>query len=212
MALVTISLGASGQAAQVLRGVIRQVGDPAKVLLPVGRRVANDVRRHMRKRKRDPKSIASRNNFPRRGYWNRVAKSVQAPKLRGATTAVVSITDPTFGIKLRGGVIRPKRAKALAIPIAPETGGRFPRVFERETGHQLFVPKAITPRGRRTSRFLAYVEERAGKTRLRVAYVLAQQVTVPKDPLALPPQDELDAAIIDQANQQLARLQGVEDK
>ena len=52
--------------------------------------------------------------------------------------ATISNNADYYAFKVSGGVIRPKRAKALTIPMIPDAAGQRVRDYESATGHKLF--------------------------------------------------------------------------
>ena len=132
-------------------------------------------------------------DFDDRGGWSRGGRAkgtdfgeqvVRAWGLAQVTSerAVLTNDAPHFAFKIIGGIIRPKRVKALTIPLITEARGRFAETFERATGHKLFIPKGTN--------VLAY---KTGKKSFKAVYALVQSVTHKPTKGAMPP----DSVFID---------------
>lgn len=80
-------------------------------------------------------AMEARDNARRKGgrrYWRDLARSIQVRQV-SATEATVNSNQVGANIKQFGGVIVPKKASALTIPIAPEAHGK--------TAYELNTPK-----------------------------------------------------------------------
>ena len=83
-----------------------------------------------------------------------------------SSKAVVSVADPAMAARIHGAVIRPKDAKAIAIPLDPEYAGVRPKaVWDRD---RLFVWK--NKEGK------PFIAKTSGDGELNVVYRLASQV------------------------------------
>ncbi len=79
---------------------------------------------------------------PGRRWWRDLARSVQVRTV-SESAAEVSSNQVGASLKQYGGTVRPKRAKALTIPIAPEAKGKT--AYEMNTPSQpLFRPKGTS--------------------------------------------------------------------
>lgn len=169
---------------------------PDSALLKVlGRRAANDLKKHFRSRNARPNRLGGR----RTNFWLEVARSVQSPVVVGATSVRVDITHPAYAQKLHGGTIRAKRGKFLTIPIHPEAHGRAASVLERELSVTLFRPARANGS---LSRLLAAAEEDGTIT---VFYVLKESVTQKADPEAFPDRDTFTAGLVEEARKYTIR-------
>lgn len=108
--------------------------------------------------------------------WNTVAFD--------AAGAEIGNDAPHLRQKVKGGTIRPKKAKALTIPLTREAHGRRARDYESFTGRKLFT----IPGGKA---LFESVPESAGGSKLRAVYALRKFVTQDPWPGALPPIDDL---------------------
>lgn len=117
-------------------------------------------------------SIEARNNArskPGKRWWRDLARSVQLRKI-SQESVLVSSNQVGANIKQYGGVITPKRAKALTIPVAPEARGKT--AFELNTPlRPLFRPKGTN--------FLARQEPDGS---LKVLFILTKKSTQKPDP------------------------------
>ena len=127
------------------------------------------LHRHFRRRDSEP----NKRGWPKQHFWARIRR-VTALSSISEDGATVTVSDPAFGARVHGATIRPKQARALAIPLVPQAAGVRP-----SSGliQDLFMLRAKDGRG-----FLAR-EEGQGLT---LYYRLVKRVTHPKDPRALP--------------------------
>lgn len=112
----------------------------------------------------------------RTNFWLGVANSCSAPVVSGGGV-MVRINHPHVAIHVYGGVITPKKARMLAIPVAPEGHGKSPRSINDL--HCVFSG------GRPVA--LALGE--------RVIYALKKSQRIPKDSAALPPDNKVRDAV-----------------
>jgi phage gpG-like protein len=91
----------------------------------------------------------------------------------GLNIAVKLATSSAYArIHEFGGVIRPKRAKALAVPIHPHAKNHSPREFS----NLQFIPR----KGRAPLLVRAASTKTGKNARLEVMYILLKSVTIPK--------------------------------
>jgi hypothetical protein len=167
--------------------------EPRSLNAAMGKRVEIELRGHFRRRNAEP----NKRGWPKKNFWNRIAKSTALTEATDRD-ATVTISDPAFGMKLRGGVIKAKRARNLAIPLTAEASVAG---SPGEGGIEgLF---AIKPEGARA----AFLARQTGTT-LEFLYLLVPKVNMPRDPEALPPDGALQAAASDEANKWIARRGG----
>lgn len=190
------------QTVEYIAKITVQVKSPTALSKVIGRRGANELKSWFTQRNQVPNKLGGR----RTNFWAQVRSSVQNPVTSGDGRQIrISINHPPFAQKVFGGSISAKVAGALTIPKIPEAYGRTAAVFEKETGIRLFLYRS------KVSSFaaLAYtVGERTGKggdQKLVIAYLLAPRVNQKPDPLALPPQDQFNAALMAEADAFLAR-------
>ena len=192
--MITISFTDSGIIRE-LSEIGARVRRPAALLKVLGRKANSELKSHFRRRNRVPNRLGGR----RTNYWRRVADSVNSPVVEGATRVRVAITEPTFAHKVRGGLITPKRARFLTVPVDKEAHGRTVAVFQRETGIRLF---RLRRRGGGLSNLLAGV---VSEGRVKVFYVLLSSVNQEPDREALPPRSYMESVIVITARSYLDR-------
>jgi hypothetical protein len=190
--MITVTYNRAEFSAQ-FAAVIERAKNPAGVLAVAGRELANRLREHFRKKERDePNKLSPR----RQHFWLQVMRSVNAPVQRGRTVSV-TISHPAIAQKVFGGEIRAKQAGALTIPVSEKAYGRTASTFERETGLKLILLKKA---GSSRAVLAAKVE---GK--IEVEYLLRKSVKQAPDADALPPESDLEAAILERAQQVVDR-------
>lgn len=171
-----------------------QARNPRGLMAAAGRAVTNLFRKHLRtlQRSRPNKLGGKRTNF-----WAQLASSVNLASLTD-TGATISISDPRAAHKHKGGTLRPKRAKMLTIPVAPEAHGRRASVLEGELGTKLFL---IGNDG--APPVLAGMVGEG----LKVFYVLKASVEQPPDPPEgiLPPEADIEREALTHARAALMR-------
>ena len=139
------------------------------------------IMRHLQKVARDRHDTANRLGATPTGFWSGAAQAVRLQA--HASDSEVSVTHPGIARALRDVVIRPRRAKALAIPLHAKAYGKRPREFAKLSGAALFRPKG--------TRVLA--TEEGG--RLTPMYALCASVTQRRDPTLLPDAESIDGAL-----------------
>lgn len=97
--------------------------------------------------------------------------------------------------KASGGVIRPKRARYLTIPLIREARGMYASVYQQNTGKRLFRPK-----GRDV------LMEKGEDGTARSVYALVKSVTMRPWPGALPDSQTISDAYVEQYRESLADL------
>lgn len=107
-----------------------------------------------------------------RRWWRDLARSVQVRSV-SETVAEVSSQQVGASIKQYGGVIRPVRARALTIPIAPEAEGK--RAYELDRPNRPLFRLA-------KSRLLGYSTGKGKAQRFKALYVLAPRSVQKPDP------------------------------
>jgi hypothetical protein len=175
--------------------IAHQLENPDALLKVLGRRGANELKDHFRRRNLTPNKLGGR----RTNFWRQVADSVNSPVPEGRSRIRISITHPAFAQKVFGGTITPKRANALTIPVAPEAHGRTVAVFQQETGIQLFL---LRKKGGGLSNLLAGL---IAAKQVKVFYVLVKSVDQAPDPDALPDRQKFNLAILETADEMLQR-------
>ena len=180
-----------GNAALRIREIEGMLKRPEAMWKELGRRAAIELRKWFVARDGEPNKLAPGR---REHFWAQIRDAVGNPEIFEGGAAV-TIADSRYALKVFGGTVVPREAKALAIPMHALAYARRPAVFEDETGHDLFRPK-----GKRV--LMAEIGENGAPV---VIYLLAKSATVPPDPKALPDPGILESACLDQAERHLAR-------
>lgn len=107
-----------------------------------------------------------------RRWWRDLARSVQV-RSAGESVAEVSSRHVGANLKQYGGVVRPVRAKALTIPIAPEAEDKRAYELDRPERPLFRLPK---------SRLLGYAKGKGKRRSFKALYVLAKSAVQPPDP------------------------------
>lgn len=165
--------------------LLEHLEDPQEALMSAGNGVKAVLQDHyFEKNESEPNKLgANRSN-----WWADVARSVRGPIADGRQVRV-EITKEGLRQKIKGGTIRAKRHKNLAIPIHPDAYGLFVRPFEREMGIDL---QYVEFNG---SKFFG--AEIGGKFTL--FYYLTEQVTQKPWPNSLPSNQKINQAAKDGA-------------
>lgn len=158
----------------------------------LGKELELQLKRHFLARDQDS---PNKSGFPRSHWWAREVRAKTALRGYDADSATVGVASAQFAFKLTGGTIRPGPGrKLLALPVRAEAYGVYPRAgtipglfFKKLTGGKM------------------YLAARDG-TALRVYWRLVPSVTIPMDPRALPPADDLRKALEARAVKEVKRI------
>lgn len=174
-----------------------QVMDRRAMMQKLGEDLAKALREHFRKRDSQP----NRKGWPKRHFWNKEGRDNTALTQYNATSATVTIASAAIAHKVKGGTVRPKRARALAISAIAQ------------------AYKAIQPSAMDNPERLAYVPLNRGnlvamlmerrknrRARPRVWFWIVKQATHRADPKALPPPADLERQVQASAQQYLDRI------
>jgi hypothetical protein len=139
--------------------------------------------------------------WPRQHFWARIAKRTAFdPSRTTERAATVVVADPALNAKIHGAVIKPtntispvtgKPRRALALPMNAEAYGKLP-----SSG---LIPGLFVFRSASGGAFLVKKEGSGPTANLTFYYRLVPSVTVPKEPQALPPADQLGGALSETA-------------
>lgn len=196
--MITITLSDQGTTAELDR-IAGQLRNPNALLKAVGRRGAEELRKHFRTRNQQGNKLGGR----RSNFWRQVADSTNNPVQDGPSRVRISISHPAFAQKVFGGTIKAKNAGALTIPVDPLAYDRTVAVFQQATGIQLF---RLRKKGGGFSNLLAgFAGSSHDKADLHIFYILAKSVTQAADPQALPDRAQFNAAILEEATNSLER-------
>lgn len=175
---------------------------PRRVGAVAGRAATNVLRAHLFARNADkPNALGGK----RTNYYAQAARSTSYA-FDGDDAVVVSINQ--IGIRLRyyGGTVKPRTAKFLTIPVAPEAHGKRAREFGNlelvfgEGGQ----PIALATKGDRRVQITANAKGKLVKKvvgrRGVILYRLAKSATFAADPSVLPLPDVLMGGVISAIN------------
>lgn len=166
----------------------------------IGDRVAQVLRDHFQAKN----NAGNRKGWWRSNFWTDVV--MNATSRTGATdrTATVSIASREFIHVLKGGVVRAKSGKNIAIPLTSEAKEKgSPREWSVPGDGQLIPIR--TRRGLFLFRNLGF--RGRGRTKgqhLEVWYKLVASVRHVANPTALPPRQQIVEAINDQLQREIA--------
>lgn len=180
---------------QLVNELFEGVAKPAGAVKIAGRSAQNTLRKHFTQRNQ----VTNKKGWRRQFFWQQIRDSVQLATTD--TSATVVVNDPRFLLKVFGGVVRPKRAKALAIPLKEEFCGVNPSTFPKD---KFIVVKS------KKGNSIGLLAEKQPDGSLRLAYVLRKLATHRPDPNALPPLDDILAgvqkAVVDYRERELQRI------
>jgi len=171
-----ITLGLE-QTAHKLRALSLKLAKPERAFKVAGNAVANRLKKHFRERNQEP----NKEGWKKSGYWAQIRDSVQV--LEAAGGCIVQINDPRFNLRYYGGVVTPKRGKALAIPLHEQYKGVLPSTFPKDKF--FFLPSKSGGDN------VGILAEALGDKKIRAAYLLRKKTTHRADPKALPPMSVL---------------------
>ena len=190
-----------------LETIRQQAKRPRALMAAAGKRVEKDLRAHFADK--DRKGNAK--GWPRSHFWARTVRAATAFQGATDTGATVAISSPEFMLRLRGGTVRAKRGKYLAIPLtarakaagSPREGGWSGgalKFFRTKLGRALLVEASHTRLAFRGGR-VAGGQQSGGEAQ----YLLVRSVRQRADSSALPTEAKLQAAIDNEAEKYLAR-------
>ena len=196
---------------------VRAAVSPERIEALNGRladRLMTELKEHFLKKNNKPNKLGGE----RTNFWERIAQATGVASV-DAAGAVVTVAEQRFRIHFYGGVIVPKLAKALTIPLIPEAHGRTVREYRQKTGRRLFsVPGRDllfekAEGGNASESRVNFTRAKSGgfgvklaaRSPLRAVYALRQSVTIPRDPDAIPSPAYLAAALAEHAEDFLAR-------
>jgi tetrahydromethanopterin S-methyltransferase subunit C len=160
----------------------------AQTMLGAGAKAVQvEISNHLRK-------LQARGNekgWPSQGFFAGKKGSVEKNvgiAARDANTVTVSIADPRFVHRIRGGIVRPKRVKMLAIPLTAEAYAAQGKGSLKQSMPGLQI--VITKKGA----YLAMPEGSVSHGRMRFLFKLVSSVTHRPHPEEAPDESALAAA------------------
>lgn len=177
-----------------LRRIAGRLQNKRGLMAALGKQLEIDLRSHFLSRD----SEGNKRGFPRSHFWrNQVAKHTALQTITDNSATVV-ISSPELAHKITGGIVTPKRAKALAIPLSPEA---------YKAGSARLFPRPLTMISRAGKPPLLVETGIIGKsTAWKLHYILLKSVKHKADPKALPPQAQLTSSILTRARAHLDRI------
>lgn len=177
---------------------------PRPILAAAGKAVEVALKEHFARKEAQPNKMG----WPKTHFWGRRIRPATQLVRASDTEAVVSVSDPALAMRLRGGTIRPKEGKYLAIPARAEAYGRSPKTFD----DLHFVPtgngRGYLARNLQTSARIGKDGKvrRGGLSGGEAMYWLVRHVRQQADPSALPRHRDLEAAAARAALAALRRI------
>lgn len=187
-----IAIDISDNAGPTLARIAEGVANRRPLNAAIGKRGEVETREHFRVRAQEP----NKRGFPSLGFWNRIRKATALTAF-DSVGATISISDPAILQKIHGGDITPKEGRYLTLPAIAAAYGRSPRTFSN------LEPMFRWINGER--KIVALVERAASDLKTQatyggeVFYWLVEKVKQRKDPRALPPRDQFERALVDEA-------------
>lgn len=202
-----------------LNRALREIRNLRPLWARLGKVLENQLRDHFQARDAKPNS----RGWPSKNFWGNIGDATQLTRVtdRDATVSIGGGEGPKLGFKIYGGTIRPKRAKALAIPNTAEAYrlgsprehdiDRLRAIYFRDSGNVIgalieeregTIAKAIGEAAKKTQKPMrAERPERTGKPKkaarlaAKVWYWLMRRTTHKPDKQALPPRHKVEAAL-----------------
>jgi hypothetical protein len=187
---------AKDTATPALKELLRRVSPMRPLMMRLGKRLELLLRKYFAQYGQSGNFKTRRRGWPTQHFWDRRIRN--ATSFTGATEhdATVTISDPAFMTHYRGATIRPREKSALAIPLQAAAYGK------RKQPSSGLIPGLFLLRTRKGAYLVAYGDG-FGKPRkgvrnatLHFYYKLLKSVTVPKDPKAVPPDKDIEAALL----------------
>lgn len=160
--------------------------DPVALNRELGREFAGILKTYFETKNAQPNA----KGWPKTGFWQSIADATEfdenSTDATGATVVIGGAAGRRFALRYLGGVVRPKTAKALAIPMnAAAAAAGSPREMSG-----LFLIRTANGDG-------ALAREEGGA--LRVYFLLKKSTTHRPDPSSLPPMAEVEGRLRDHA-------------
>jgi hypothetical protein len=191
-----LQLTAEIENAHVPKHLVRLAGSLERPERAMRDFAAGKVRRIRLSMKRAPKGEAAAEGEPPNVHTRDFSRSILFEIERGGRGATVGTTDVRGEILHTGGIIRPRRRKALTVPIHPKAYGKRPRD----------IPGLVA-----AGRFLVRNVGRGKRQRSDLMFVFVKQVRIRPHPWltwGLEDDEALGHALEDQADRELQLRQG----
>jgi hypothetical protein len=203
------TLKESKSASPTLAAIAEKLTHRKPLHAAMGKRVEGELRAHFLQRNEEP----NKRGWPSQNFWSQVRR---ATAYQGAdeTAARVVISDPRIAQKIHGGTIRPVERKFLALAAIAEAYGHAPREFNflhvvrfKGSGALALVEadRNFISVGKQRKDGSRRVKDKGQAQRGRVWFWLAKKVTQKADANALPGEQHLQDAMLDEAQQFMER-------
>jgi phage gpG-like protein len=190
-----------------LNRLARELSNTRPLMAACGKRLEVEIRKHFADLDRKPNAMG----WPKRHFWNRAVRAHTALTVVSADMAIVTISSPEFVHRLKGGTIRPKRAKTLAIPAnAQAYRAGSPREANMDQLDYLPLHQGNLV-GALIRRFQTIIKKtKKGYSGKEVGgevwYWLVRSVTTSPHPEEAPKQSWLDQSVLDEARKTVSRI------
>ena len=160
----------------------------------LGKTHEQTLHRHFLRKNQKP----NKRGWKKTNFWARIRR---ATSYTGATksNATVTIADPAMAAKIYGATIKHPQDKFLALPMREEVYGV--RARAKTIPDLFFIPRWVN--GRKVDQ--GFLVKKQPDDSLRFYYFLTRSVTTPKDPTALPTEAESGRALVQEAQDYIAR-------
>lgn len=177
----------------------------------MGKRVEVEYRDHFAARD----SEGNKQGWPSQHFWARI-RTATAYRSADEAGAIVGIADPALAQKIHGGTITPKEGKYLTIPAIAEAYGHSARSFDFlqfrrfKSGAAALVEsdRTFLKFGRKRKDGSRKLSDEGRSQRGRVWYWLARSVTQKADARALPDEEKMTAALLEEIGEFFERVRG----
>ncbi len=185
-----------------LTGKLREMERQSKNTGPLMSALAKELDVAFREHFRKLESKGNKQGWPARHFWTREVMRMQTFK-SDDTRALLEIASPAYLHKITGGIIRPKKGSALAIP---QNAKAYALGGPKASGLQMHF--AFAPRGKVIGYLIADQVKMKGGKNMRgvIMYALVRSVNQAAMPDALPNQAELEGRIIERIQAWLPTL------
>ena len=202
--VISIHISTSDLATPVLRRLASGL-QPARLAPVAGRAGRNAVREHLFARD----ATANRLGGRRTHYYGQAARSTHFT-VEG-NSVVIAVTQIGIRQRFYGGVIKPKKAKLLTVPVHPAAHGKTAREFDLEI---VFGPGGLPiALATKSTRAVSITQTKSGRIVKRsigrfgeIMFLLLPYVTQKEDKTTLPSMPALAAAIRPELDKYIATL------
>jgi hypothetical protein len=199
---MNVNLRISDSIGPHLDRIARELGNPRKVVAVATKELEIGLRKHFL-------SLDGKGNkrgWPTRHFWSRKVEQKTAISEISAKRGVVTVDSPEYAHKLAGGIISPKRGRALAMPATAQAYAKgSPRELDRDFLEFIPIKAGGNLVGFLRERRHSDVETRTERGGT-VWYWLLKRVSHKPDRAAQPPMQALSGAILQRVGAMLDRV------